>query len=109
MYKYYTKVVCLLGSALLGSSNNQRKKSSKKRSGHHTLRLRHGIPVDPDEVVENLLNDPDQVDGGPTTQVDNIRDLTTTITNKKLIRYQIIRSYESLQITYFIIDAFVDY
>ena len=78
--------VCLANSATgVVKRQTLRKKSKGQKVGYATLRLRHGVPVDTDEIVDNLLSDE-----GPTElQNDDIRGLATTLAIKRSIRYYI--------------------
>ena len=64
-----------------------RKKSKSQKVGYATLRLRHGVPVDTDDIVDNLLSDPEFAQGPSELQNDDIRELATTLANKRSIRY----------------------
>ena len=82
--------LCLnLASSAAGVMKRQtlRKKSKSQKAGYATLRLRHGVPVDTDDIVDNLLSDPEFAQGPSELQNDDIRELATTLANKRSIRY----------------------
>ncbi len=68
-------------------TERRRSKKQKQKPSYATLRLRHGIPVNTDEIAENLLNDPDFAQGPVELQNEDIRELATTLANKRSIRY----------------------
>lgn len=71
----------------VAKSETWRRKSRKRRPGFATVRHKQGVLLDTDQVVDDLLQDPDFVDQGRVEQAEEIRVLPTTLSNKMLIRY----------------------
>ena len=79
----------ILASSASGVLKRQtlRKRTKVPKVGYATLRLRHGAPVDTDDIVDNFLSDPEFAQGPQELQNDDIRGLATTLANKRSIRY----------------------
>ena len=77
------------------AANTWKKKSKKKRPGYHTVRLNHAhahranAQEDARQLASDLLAHEDFVDAPEPLQNDEIRELPTTMHNKKAVKEEV--------------------
>ena len=62
------------------------RKAKKQRPGFQTLRIKYGLELDTEEIVDNLRSNP-EFSGPSELQNEDIKELHTNLATKRSIKY----------------------